>query len=121
MNRAVFEIKMNAVDRLYFIFRDSSGASIVTSKSFAGRASLERCIAGIRDTAPMAEIHRASECTVPPVFLIREGASGFFFDLVGYDGEIVFSSLQYKMAADCQAALRLFKNESPDAGLLDSI
>jgi uncharacterized protein YegP (UPF0339 family) len=121
MNRAVFEIKMNAVDRLYFVFRDTSGASIVTSRSFTGRASLERCIAGIRDTAPVAEIHMASERTVPPVFIIREGASRFSFDLVGYGGDIVFSSSLYKTAADCLMALKSFKNESLDARLLDSI
>lgn len=121
MDRAVFEIKMNAVGRLYFIFKDSAGSSIVTSKSFASRASLERCIAGIRDTALTAEICMSPEKTVPPVFLIHENNSGFSFDLIGYDGEIIFSSMKYGVIADCRAALKLFKNESPDAGLLDSI
>jgi uncharacterized protein YegP (UPF0339 family) len=121
VNRAVFEIKLHPVGRLYFVFRDSAGVSRITSKSFGSRASLERCIAGIRETAPLSEIGAASDArSEAPRFQVRESPAGFAFELIGFEGEIIVSSLFHETIADCCEALGRFKRESADAALLDS-
>lgn len=122
MERAYFEIKMNPVGRFYFVFRDSNGAVFATSKSFGGRAQLEKCVADIRETAPLAAVACSLEVYQSlPLFLVQKSAGGFQFMLIGYDGEIIFSSEQHAGRGECNNAVRILKEMAPEAAILDSV
>ncbi len=122
LQRAVFEIKQNAVGRYYFVFKDPDGKGLIVSKSFADRASLESCVAHVRDKAKVARI---SECTdgqaQPPLFLIQKYMAGYTFTLIGFEGEIIFSSESYLHKEDCIKNIELLKNQSLNAGILDLV
>ena len=122
MKRAVFEIKINPVGRYFFVFRDAEGTALVVSKSFGGRSQLEKCLADIRDTAQIAALKEsAKNKTVPPLFRIENDRESYTFALIGFEGEVIFSSEGYAQRNDCIAAIELLKKLSFDAGIVDLV
>ncbi len=122
MKRAVYEIKQNAVERYYFIFKDVSGKRLLVSKSFADRSALELCLAQIRESARVAEISESTFCKEKlPCFLIQKNLEGYAFSLLGFKGEVIFSSECFADKSDCVQSLGVFKNLSLDAGIEDSV
>ena len=121
MKRAVFEIKQNAVGRYYFVFKDSNGQALVASGSFPRRSELEKRLAIVRETAPIAQICDDSVSSAPPFFLLRESCDGFSFSLMGFDGETIFTSKAYYEKSICIQAIENMKNDSLNAGVIDSV
>ena len=119
MKRAVFEIKKNAVGRYYFVFKDAAGQTVVVSCSFGGRSALEKCLASVREAAAVAEVFTDGERVKPPLFKIQECKDGFDFLLVGFEGELVFSSKPYAEKSDCITAVQYLKSQALDAGTVD--
>ena len=121
MKRAVFEIKQNAVGRYYFVFKDSNGQALVASGSFPRRSELEKRLAIVRETAPIAQICDDSVSSAPPYFLLRESYDGFSFSLMSFDGETIFTSKAYNEKSICIEAIENMKNDSLNAGVIDSV
>jgi uncharacterized protein YegP (UPF0339 family) len=121
MKQAVFEIKLNPVGRYYFVFRDVEETGLVVSKSFRSRAQLEKCLSAVRDTAQVAEITEDANGKLPPYFWIENNEENFVFSLLDFEGEVVFSSESYQQKSECLKAVRLLKDLSFDAGIVDSV
>jgi uncharacterized protein YegP (UPF0339 family) len=120
LKRAIYEIKKNPVGRYYFIFRDTEGTALVVSKSFGFRSQLEKCLADIRDTAQVAAIKESSGDHVsPPLFGIEYHRENYTFFLIGFEGEVIFSSEGYSQKRDCLVAVERLKSLSLDAGIMD--
>lgn len=120
--RALFEIKQNAVGRYYFIFKDLSEKGLIVSKSFPDRSRLETCVAQIRATAIVAGVSGDPLNSIPPpLFIIKSGKTGYTFTLIGFEGEIVFSSECFENREDCIKSIEVLKDLSADAGILDSV
>jgi len=122
MKRAVFEIKQNAVGRYYFVFKDTDGKLLIISKSFPDRSMLEICIAQVREKAKVAGIkENMDDIMQPPLFIINKDISGYAFTLIGFEGEVIFSSESYEQKSECLNSVELLKDLSFDAGIADYI
>lgn len=121
MVRCVFELKKNAVDRLYFVFKDPDNKTVVVSQSFPDRTSLETCILGIRSNAKIGQIVDGEDGeTRKPFFKISHNSSGeYVFSMVGIDGETIMHSEGYKKKEACIESLETFKEYALDARILD--
>lgn len=118
--RAVFEIKQNTTDNYYFTFNFSNGKATVISRSFFNRAELEKCLAQTRETAIVADVCDLSKQQgLPPYFLMQKDKEGITFSLVGFHGEIIFTSLPYLEELKCREAISALKNSSQRAGIVD--
>jgi len=115
----VFEIKKNPVGRYYFIFKDQQDQGLVVSKSFPDRSQLEICIAGIRDTAPIAAVFEIEEKQLPQ-FFIETKNNGYIFFLKGFDGNLILVSDPYQDKSECIKAIECLKNLAFNAGIKDS-
>lgn len=121
LKRAVFEIKQNAVGRYYFVFKDLTSQALVVSGSFCRRSELEKCLAIVRETAPIAQICDDKSNSAPPYFLFLESNDGFSFSLIGFDGETIFTSKAYKEKSSCIGAIENMKSDSLNAGIIDLV
>lgn len=122
MKRAVFEIKQNPVGRYYFIFRGIEGTVLVVSQSFSDRSQLEKCISNVRSVAQVGEIkENESDKMQFPFFKIEKENEYYVFFLIGFQGEVIFSSDSYQEKEECVKAIKLFKSLSFHAGILDSV
>lgn len=119
MECVVFEIKCNAVGRFYFVLKDAAGQVLAVSASFGGRAALEKCIANVRETAPVARTIEQVGSMEPPVFEMQNGPDGFVFLLRDYGGEVIFSSTAFETRNDCVIAIDTLKHAVCNAGVLD--
>ena len=118
--RAFFEIKQNPVGNYYFTFHNPEPNTTVISHSFPSRSELESCLARIRDAAMIADIY---DCNMPrgspPYFAIRTDKEGMAFSLIGFRGEIIFSSVPYLNETQCREAIGVLKTSAQRAGVLD--
>lgn len=118
--RAVFEIKQNSIGNYYFTFHDSECKTTVISHSFSNRSELESCLAHIRDAAMIADI---CDCYMqrgsPPFFITKNDEEGIRFSLIGFHGEIIFSSVPYLSEAQCREAISILKASAQRAGIVD--
>lgn len=121
LKRAVFEIKQNAVGRYYFVYKDLNSHALVVSGSFRRRSELEKCLAIVRETAPIAQICDDKSNPAPPYFLFRKSYDGFSFSLIGFDGETIFTSKAYKEKSSCIGAIENMKSDSLNAGIIDLV
>lgn len=120
MERAVFEIKQNPVGYYYFTFKDLGGETQVISCNFQNRSILEKCIAKIRDAAPLSDIHSNTDLfEKPPFFMIDTRHDGVIFSLVGFSKEIIFSSVSYPNEYFCKEAIKAFKLTANNAAVID--
>lgn len=119
MERVIFEIKCNAVGRLYFVLKDNSGQPLVVSASFGERAELDKCIANVRDTVPVARVIEQYGSMQPPLFEMQNGPDGFAFLFRDYGGEVIFSSTVFITKNDCIIAIDILKQAVINAGVLD--
>jgi hypothetical protein len=53
MKRAAFEIKQSATGNYYFTFKSLPEQANIISCSFPDRAELEKCLARVREAAPL--------------------------------------------------------------------
>ncbi len=118
MKRAVFEIKQNPSGSYYFILKSSDEFVRVISCNYPDRAGLEKCLASIRDTAAFAA---DCNCDTPiyPCFKMKRGRDGVAFSLIGFDGEILFTSEPYPDRTQCGQAIGSIKASAQRAGILD--
>ncbi len=124
IKRTIFEIKQNAVGRYYFVFKSLEGKPYIISKSFADRSSLEICIAQIREKAKVAGVteNYPDGIIQPPLFhIITDKGMGYYFVLIGFEGEVIFSSESFAKMYDCICGIEVLKNQSLDAGIVDSV
>ena len=120
MKRAVFEIKQNSVGNYYFIFKDPDRRTHAISCNFPDRAELEICLARVRDAAVVADVWESSRSAgAPPFFRIQPGADGVMFSLIGFQEEIIFSSVPYADKTLCREAISNLKAFSQRAGVVD--
>ncbi len=120
MKRAVFEIKQSPTGSYYFTFKDCDGKAHVISCSFPDRAELEKCLAAVRDAAAVAEVlEYDSNRARLPCFLIQTKADGVAFSMIGFLGEIIFSSVLYGDEKSCTQAIGIFKALSKKAAVID--
>ncbi len=120
MMRAVFEIKQNPAGNYYFTFKDHYGNKHVISCNFPDRAELEKCIAKVRDAAIIADVcYIGSPEGSPPYFLVKSGADGIIFSLIGFKKEIIFSSVLYSDTELCNEAISILKASSHKACIVD--
>ncbi|WP_037372553.1 YegP family protein [Anaerovorax odorimutans] len=118
--RAVFEIKQNSIGNYYFTFNDSQCKTTVISRSFSNRAELETCLAHIRDAAMVADVcDCGKQRSIPPYFLMQSDEEGITFSLIGFHGEIIFSSVPYLSEMQCKEAISTLKVSSQRAGIVD--
>lgn len=104
----------------YFAFRDPEGGTLVISHSFPDRAELEKCLAGVRDTAMIAEVcGQHDPCPPPPLFKLEKRTDGVTFSLIGYSGEVIFSSVPYTDETLCGEAISVLKSLSRGASVSD--
>lgn len=120
MKRAAFEIKQSATGNYYFTFKSPPEHANIISCSFPDRAELERCLARVREAAPLADIC-SDKCQYagPPYFWIQPKEDGVIFSLVGFKGEIIFSSVPYPDEMHCNKAINLLKSCAQRAGTVD--
>lgn len=120
MKRAVFEVKQNPLGNYYFAFKDSNGQTSVISCNFSDRAELESCLAKVRDTAAVADVcHATTSATTAPFFLVDDGEWGVKFSLIGFYGEIIFSSIPYSEWEECSKAIQMLKANTQRAQIID--
>ncbi|MEA5137329.1 MAG: hypothetical protein VB035_14460 [Candidatus Fimivivens sp.] len=120
MKRAAFEIKQSATGNYYFTFKNPPEQANIISCSFPDRAELEKCLARVREAAPLADIC-IGKCPYggPPYFWIQPKEDGVRFSLVGFKGEIIFSSVPYPDELHCNKAINLLKSCAQRAGTVD--
>lgn len=120
MKCAVFEIKQSSVINYYFTFRSAEQKLHIISGSFSDRAELEKSISCVRSTAPLAQV-----CSYngnkgkPPYFEIQNQDSGVNFVLIGFQEEIIFSSINYENEELCRKAIDLLKENAKNAAIVD--
>lgn len=120
MKRAVFEIKQNSAANYYFTFKNSDDVTLIISCSFPDRAELEKCLSGVRDAAPLAEVSIYPDSSGnPPFFEIQSKKDGCMFSLVGFQGEILFTSVFYSEEKLCRESIHTFKTFSQKAAIVD--
>lgn len=118
--RAVFEIKQNSIGNYYFTFNDYECNATVISRSFSTRSDLETCLAHIRDTAMIADVvESCMQCGSPPYFFIQNNHEGAIFSLIGFHGDVIFSSVPYVSEVQCKEAIRMLKALAQSAGTVD--
>lgn len=120
MKRATFEIKQSPTGNYYFTFKGLNGDTQTISRSFPNRIELEKCLSGVREAAPLADvIEDFDQYGKLPVFQIQRQADGFVFSLLGFKREIVFSSISYLDVKQCEQAIGILKDEASNAAILD--
>lgn len=117
MNRSIFEIKQNPLNRYYFTFKDVGETVKITSQTFESRSSLEACLSQIRESVVVAQISdEENEQLTPPYFLIRPMGT---FSLMGFQGETIFSSTVFDSRETCFEAIQILKKTAQHAGVVD--
>lgn len=120
IERAIFEIKQSATGNYYFTFKSSDGTVHIISCSFYDRAALEKCLSGVREAAPLADICACADSSgSPPFFWIQPKEDGTIFSLIGFNREVIFSSLSYPDEMQCRQAIITFKASSQKAATVD--
>lgn len=120
MKRAAFEIKQSATGAYYFTFKSPPEQANIVSCSFPDRAELEKCLARVREAAPLAVTFSGNgPYGGPPYFWIQPREDGVIFSLVGFKGEIIFSSVPYPDEMHCNEAINLLKFCAQKAGTVD--
>jgi uncharacterized protein YegP (UPF0339 family) len=116
-----FEIKRNAVDRFYFVFRISSQGQNLVSKSFPDRSGLEACISQIRNYAKIAQVvEEERDSAENPLFRTYQAKSGrYAFGMIGTAGELIAQSDEYPSREKCLRSIELFKELSANAKIID--
>lgn len=116
---AQFHIKKSPVGSYYFIFVGKDNKSIITSKSFVNRSSLELCLAEIRHYIPVAEINDNTDIPLTPFFMIIHRKDINSFTFCDANREILFSSESFKSKEECIIVIKYLKENIPDAGVQD--
>jgi len=120
MKRATFEVKQSPAGGYYFTLRDPEDRTQVISCGFPDRAELEKGLAGVRDAAVVAEVRAApAQADSLPCFVIRPCAGGVLFSLIGFRGELLFTSVPQADEARCRDAIGMLKALSQRAHVLD--
>jgi uncharacterized protein YegP (UPF0339 family) len=119
LDQAVFEIKKNPAGQFFFVFRADSDSLRVCSRSFSDRASLERCIAGIREAGPFAVVDTETSAQSPPRFILLHMPHGFCFSLQGFDGALIFTSEACADRATCLHHISCLKAQAGEARIRD--
>lgn len=120
MRRAAFEIKQNPTGNYYFTFKSSDERTHVISGIFPDRAELEWCLSRVRGVAAIADICIDTDpCKRPPYFWIQPKEDGILFSLIGFKGEIIFSSIPYSDETLCREAIDMLKASSQKAAIVD--
>lgn len=119
MENALFEIKKNAVDHYFFVFRSNTDTVLASSKSFYDRASLEKCIAAIRETARSALIQGFKQSFAHPHISIDREASGYVFKITSRDGQQLISSICFAQEMLCIDSLITFMELAVEAKIYD--
>lgn len=120
MKRAVFEIKQSPTEYYYFTFRSDDQKVRVISGNFQDRAELEKCLSKVRSAAPLAETYTCMNPEgKPPFFWMRAQENGVVFSLIGFKGEIIFSSISYPNELACLEAIKTLKQLSQKAVIQD--
>lgn len=118
MKRAVFEIKQSPSGSYYFTLKSPDEFVRVISCNYPDRAGLEKCLANIRDTVAIADDCN-HDSRIYPCFEMKRGADDVTFSLIGFDGEILFTSEPYPDLAHCRQAIGVIKASAQRAGILD--
>lgn len=128
MKQSYFEIKLTSTDQFYFTYKLQNEQTTIISKSFSSRSEIERCISLIRDTSKVAAIKNEDDCEGTsnnkepyPYFLVRTIKEGTRFSLIGFSGEIIFTSNSFDLYSDCISAISDLKNNVVEAGIIDLI
>lgn len=117
-----FVMKRNAVNRLYFVYKDIKGETVAVSQSFTDRASLEVCISNIRNYSKIAPIFELADQKVYPCFIIMaEPENRFSFSMYGFAGETLFNSEAFGFRDHCVQSIEDFKMNAWKARLEDLI
>ena len=116
---AVFELKKNAVNRYFFMFRASNDAVIITSKSYGDRASIEKSIARIREAVRTAILWGKNQDVQRPYYDITLVNSGFLFRLYDQNGAILLESVRFAERELCADNLRMFIDMAADVKIID--
>ncbi len=116
---AVFELKKNAVNRYFFMFRASNDAVIITSKSYGDRASIEKSIACIREAVRTAILWEKNQDVQRPYYDITLVNSGFLFRLYDQNGAILLESVRFAERELCADNLRMFIDMAADVKIID--
>ncbi len=120
MKRAVFEIKQTPTGSYYFTFRGTDGERRVVSSTFLDRAELEKCLSHVRETAPLSEVNEESfQVGKRPFFWVQSKGEEVMFSLIGFRGEIVFSSIPYAKRENCLEAIKDIKACAQRAAVVD--
>lgn len=115
-------MKRNAVNRLYFVYKDIKGNTVAVSQSFTDRASLEGCISNIRNYSKLAPIFDAGDQKIFPCFVITaEPEKRYSFLMYGFGGESFFNSEMYNFKEECMEAIENLKMNAWNARLEDLI
>lgn len=118
---ALFEIKRNAVNRFYFVFRISSKEQILVSKSFADRSGLEAGISQARVFAQIAQVEdkKPSAPGIPFFKASRTKKNRYVFELLGPDGELTARSNEYQSLEKCLDSIEIFRESAVEARIID--
>lgn len=123
VENGIFELKKNAVGRMYFVFKNAGSEMVAVSQSFSDRSSLEACITNIRNCVKMAPVlENITETDLPPFFKVQVNSSGHYnFYMLGLHGERLMSSEDYDAKEQCIERLAYFKVYAQEAKLVDLI
>ena len=120
MGTARYELKRNAVGKVYFAFKDEGEQLVAVSQSFPDRAALETCITALRNIVKIATFVKEEERLNPPCFLLKRTQSNrYHFWVTGFHGEIMLQSEEYIDMDTCLYCANYFKEQAAEAKIID--
>lgn len=120
MEKGRFELKRNAVGRVYFIFKNDEDVLVAVSQSFPDRAALETCITSLRNIVKIANLVHEEERLSPPCFLMkRSHLDHYHFVVIGFYGEILIQSEDYADLETCRCSVEYLKAAAAEAKIVD--